>query len=59
MIRNYLKIAYRNLTKNLLYSLTNVFGLAIGMACCFLIGLYVRYETSYESFHEHRHEIYR
>jgi len=59
MLRSYLKIAWRNLTKNLTYSVTNIFSLAIGMACCFLIGLYVRYELSYESFHEHRHEIYR
>jgi len=59
MIRSYLKIAWRNLTKNFTYSITNIIGLAIGMACCFLIGLYIRYELSYESFHENRHEVYR
>ncbi len=59
MIRNYLKIAFRNLSKNLNYTLINVFGLAFGMACCFLIGLYIRHETSYEDFHEKKESIYR
>lgn len=59
MIRNYFKIAFRNLTSNFSYTLTNIIGLAIGMACCFLIGLYVRFELSYESFHAHKQALYR
>ncbi|GHB54859.1 ABC transporter permease [Persicitalea jodogahamensis] len=50
MLRNYLKIAYRSLLKNKLFSGINIFGLALGMACALLIGLWVRYELSYDRF---------
>ncbi|NDU97666.1 ABC transporter permease [Spirosoma terrae] len=50
MIRNYLKIAVRSLLKHKLYSSINVFGLALGMACSLLIGLWVRDELSYDRF---------
>lgn len=59
MIRNYLLIAIRNLTKNLGYTGINVFGLAVGLACCLLVTLYVRFELSYENFHVNRESIYR
>ena len=59
MIRNYLKIALRTFTRNLSYALINILGLAIGMACCIVIALYVRFELSFESFQEKREEIYR
>jgi len=59
MLRNYLKIAYRNLLKNKVFSLINVFGLAIGMAACLLIIHYVRFELSYENFHKNADNIYR
>ena len=59
MLENYLKIALRNLSRNLRYTLINVLGLAVGMACCIIIALYVQFETSYESFHENRDQIYR
>ncbi|HYF69753.1 MAG TPA: ABC transporter permease [Ohtaekwangia sp.] len=59
MIRNYFQTAFRNLTKNLNYTLINLIGLVVGLACCFLIGLYVRFELSYESFHENKNQIYR
>ncbi|NIR50337.1 FtsX-like permease family protein [candidate division KSB1 bacterium] len=59
MWRNYLKIAIRNLAKYKGYSLINICGLAIGLACCFLIVLYVQHELSYDEFHEHAPRIYR
>lgn len=59
MLRNYLKIAYRNLVKNKVFSAINIFGLAIGIACCLLITLYVLDELSYDKFHEKADRIYR
>jgi predicted permease len=50
MLRNYVKIAIRSLLKHKLYSGINVFGLALGMACSLLIGLWVRDELSYDRF---------
>ena len=57
MLENYVKIALRNLRKYKGYSLINVFGLALGIACCLLIFLYVRDELSYDRFHEHADRI--
>ncbi|HNV29193.1 MAG TPA: ABC transporter permease [Cyclobacteriaceae bacterium] len=59
MFRNYLLIATRSLYKNLGYTSINIFGLAIGLACCLLVTLYVRFELSYENFHENKESIYR
>ena len=59
MFKNYLKIAYRNIKKHKSYSLINVAGLAIGMACCILILLFVFDELSYDKFHENHDRIYR
>ncbi len=59
MFKNYLKIAYRNIKKHKGYSLINVAGLAIGMACCILILLFVFDELSYDKFHENHDRIYR
>ena len=52
MIRNYLKIAFRNISKYKWYSSMNILGLAIGMACCILILLFVQDELKYDRFHE-------
>jgi putative ABC transport system permease protein len=49
MWRNYLTIALRTLTRNRAYALINIFGLALGLAACLLILLYVRYESSYDA----------
>lgn len=51
MIKNYLKIAWRNLWKNKIYSTINVIGLSIGMAACIAILLFVFYERSFDNFH--------
>lgn len=59
MIRNYLKVAFRNLTKHKGYSLINVMGLAIGIACFILILLYVQDELSYDQYHSQADRIYR
>ena len=59
MLKNYLKIALRNIRKNKAYSMINIFGLAIGMACFILIALYIKYELSYDRFHKDYERIYR
>jgi len=50
MIKNYLKIAWRNLLNNKVYSLLNILGLATGMAVALIIGLWVNYQYSYNKF---------
>jgi putative ABC transport system permease protein len=59
MLRNYLVIALRNLRKQKLYSFINIFGLAVGTACCLFILFSVRDELSYDRYHEHAKRIYR
>lgn len=59
MIKNYLKIAFRNLLKNKVFSLINIFGLAIGMTACLLILNYVRFELSYDRFAPEAEQLYR
>jgi putative ABC transport system permease protein len=59
MFRNYFKIAYRNLLKNRIYTMVNIFGLAIGMAACFFIFQYVHFESSYDTFNKNLANIYR
>ncbi|MFT5500332.1 MAG: putative ABC transport system permease protein, partial [Woeseiaceae bacterium] len=48
MLRNYFQIAWRNLVGNPLFSAINIIGLSIGLACCIIITLFVRYEMSYD-----------
>jgi len=59
MIKNYLKTAVRNLFKHKGYTLINILGLAIGMAACLLILLYVRHELSYDGYHQNSDRIHR
>jgi len=59
MIKNYLKTAFRNIKKFRSYSFINIFGLAIGMACCILIVLFVQDELSYDRYHENADRIVR
>jgi putative ABC transport system permease protein len=59
MFKNYLKIALRNLRKHKGYVFINVTGLAVGMACCLLILLYVQYELSFDRYNEKIGQIYR
>lgn len=57
MLKNYLTIALRNLVKNKGLSFINIFGLATGMAFAILIGLWIKYETSFDDFHVNRERI--
>ncbi len=59
MIKNYLKIAYRNLTRNKFISFINLFGLTIGLTCCLLITCYILNELSYDKYNEQADNIYR
>src|SRR4051812_8139539 len=59
MLLSYFKIALRNLWRHKVYSSINVLGLAIGMACCTLILLYVNDELSYDRYHADADRIYR
>lgn len=59
MIKNYLKIAFRNLWRHKVYSFINIMGLTVGITACFLIFLYVRFEISYDKFHTKGDRIYR
>jgi ABC-type antimicrobial peptide transport system permease subunit len=59
MFINYLKIALRNIKRHKGYSFINIVGLAVGMACCILIFLWVRDELSYDKFHKNVNDIYR
>jgi putative ABC transport system permease protein len=59
MIKSYLKIAWRNLRKNRLYTATNILGLTAGIISCLLIGVYIRHELSYDRFNENADNIMR
>ncbi|MFC2161755.1 ABC transporter permease [Acidobacteriota bacterium] len=59
MLKNYFKIALRNFLKHKGFSFINVFGLAVGIACCLLILLFVVDELSYDKYHEKADRIYR
>ena len=59
MIRNYFKVALRYLFRNKGYTVINTLGLAIGIACCILIMLFVRNEWSYDKFHSRSDRLYR
>ncbi len=59
MIKNYFKIAFRSLWKNKGYSAINIFGLAVGLATCLLIMLYVTDELSFDKYNEKADRIYR
>jgi len=59
MFSNYLKISLRNIRKHKAYSFINIAGLAMGMALCILIFLWVQDELSFDSFHKNRNQIHR
>ncbi len=59
MIKNFFKITFRNLWRHKGFSLINILGLAVAMAACFMIFLYVSFERSYDSFHSKSSNIYR
>lgn len=59
MFTNYLKTAFRNLTRNKIYAFINIAGLSLGLACVMLIMLYVKDEVSFDRFHKNAANIYR
>lgn len=59
MLKNYFKIAFRNLWKHKVFSLINIMGLSVGMSACLLISMYVNFELTYDAFHSKSDRIYR
>lgn len=59
MFTNYLKITLRNLLRSKVFSVINISGLSVGLACCMLIFLYAKDEVSYDHFHKNKNSIYR
>jgi len=59
MLKNYLKIAFRNLAKHRAFSFINVAGLTVGISCCLLLFLYIKDESGYDQHHAHAEDLYR
>lgn len=59
MLKNYIKVAWRNLVRNKTYSLINTVGLSVGVASCLLIVLFIQDELNYDRYHEKSDRIYR
>jgi predicted permease len=59
MLKNYFKIAWRNLTRNRAYTIINVLGLTLGVACCILIYTLIMHHLSFDNFHNNKDRIYR
>lgn len=59
MIKNYLTIAFRTLLKNKVFSFINIFGLALGMAVCLVIAIFINHQVSFDSFHQKKDQIVR
>ncbi|HEX7015346.1 MAG TPA: ABC transporter permease [Cyclobacteriaceae bacterium] len=59
MLKNYLKVAVRNLIRTKVFSLINILGLSLGVACCLLLALYVQDEFSYDRHHQRLNDLYR
>lgn len=59
MIKNYLRIAWRNIIRHKIYSIINVLGLALGICACIVIYLITSYEFSFDNFHPDKERIYR
>ena len=59
MLANYLRIAWRNLRKHMMFSFINIAGLAVGIACCILIFLWAQDELSFDRFHPNHNRLYR
>jgi len=59
MFRNYVKTAFRDLSRNKLFALINIFGLSIGFLCTICILLFIHDELSYDKHHRKHRQIYR
>lgn len=58
MIKNYLKVAWRNLTRNKAHTFINIVGLSVGLTCSLLILLWVQSELDIDAFHKNRERLY-
>ena len=59
MLKNYFKIAFRNVARNKVFAIINALGLAIGISACLLIYIVTSFELSYDTFHPDKDRIYR
>ena len=59
MIKNYLKIAWRNVLRNRVFSFINILGLSLGLASCLVLLAFVKHERSYDSFHPESEQVFR
>ena len=59
MIKNYLKVAWRNLMKNKVFSFINIVGLSVGLTCCMLIAVYLYNELSFDRYHKNINQLYQ
>lgn len=59
MIKNYLSIAWRKIRQSPMYAFINIFSLAIGLACCMVIYMFIKDERSFDDFHSKKENIYR
>jgi putative ABC transport system permease protein len=59
MMKNYLLLAFKLLAKQKIFSLTNIFGLTVGITCCLMIFIFIKHEFSYDDFHKDGKNIYR
>src|SRR5882724_572720 len=59
MLKNYLKIAWRNLMKSKTFSFINIFGLSVGLTCCMLITLYVLNELNYDTYQKNADNLHQ
>ena len=59
MLRNYFKIAIRNITRSLSYTVINVSGLSLGITCAILIFSIIHYHLSFDTFHNNTDRVYR
>ncbi|HMG89479.1 MAG TPA: ABC transporter permease, partial [Chryseolinea sp.] len=59
MIRNNFILAWRNLGRQKIFSTVNILGLSIGITCCLVISIFVRYELSFDRYHQKAEQIYK
>jgi putative ABC transport system permease protein len=59
MFKNYLKITLRNMRRHKVYSIINISGLAVSIACCLMIWMHIRFESSYDDYQKDADRVYR
>ena len=59
MLKHYIVITWRNIRNNKVFTLINIFGLSIGLACTFIIWLWIKYEVSYDKFNVNKNRLYK